>query len=203
MGVQLEQLHKDTWVPSAFFFRKCSSAERNYNAFDRELLAAYAAFRHFCHFVEAKLFTVYTDHKPLTFFFAILSDRSSRQSRHLSYIAEFTTDIRHVHEKCNAIVQILSRIETAELQDIGFRQLAKDQATFIEISAYRTAITGLSLKDIPLNNTVLLCNLSLGKPRPVVPKEWTFKVFQTIHLLLLAGPRPTNELWLTALFGTV
>ena len=54
MGAQLEQLHEDMWVPVAFFSRKLSSAERNYSAFDRELLAAYAAIRHFRHFVEAK-----------------------------------------------------------------------------------------------------------------------------------------------------
>ena len=193
LGAQLEQLHEDTWVPIAFFSRKLSSAERNYSAFDRELLAAYAAIRYFRHFVEAKPFTVYTDHKPLTFAFASSADRSPRQSRHLSYIAEFTTDIRHVHGKYNVVADTLSRIETAELQDIDFQQLAKDQATSTEILAYRTAITSLSLKDIPLNNTVLLCDLSLGRPRPVVPKEWTFKVFQTIHSLSHAGPRPTQR----------
>ena len=71
--------------------------------------------------------------------------------------------------------------------------MAKNQATSSEILAYRTAITSLSLKDIPLNNTVLLCDLSLGKPRPVVPKKWTFKVFQTIHSLSHAGPHPTQR----------
>ena len=193
LGAQLEQLHEDTWVPIAFFSRKLSSTERNYSAFDRELLAAYAAIRHFRHFVEAKPFTVYSDHKPLTFAFASLANRSPRQSRHLSYIAEFTTDIRHIHGKYNVVADTLSRIETAELQDIDFQQLAKDQATSTEILAYHTAITSLSLKDIPLNNTVLLCDLSLGKSRPVVPKEWTFKVLQTIHSLSHAGPRPTQR----------
>ena len=76
--------------------------------------------------MEAKPFTVYTDHKPLAFAFASLADRSPRQSRHLSYIAEFTTDIRHVHGKYNVVADTLSRIETVELQDIDFQQLAKD-----------------------------------------------------------------------------
>ena len=47
LSVQLEQLLEDTWVPIAFFSRKLSSAERNCTAFDRELLAAYAAIRTF------------------------------------------------------------------------------------------------------------------------------------------------------------
>ena len=133
--------------------------------------------RHFRHFEEAKTFSVYTNHKPLTFALASLVDRSPRQSRHLSYTAEFITDIGHVYGKYNVVADTLYRIEIAELQDIDFQLLAKDQATSTEISAYRTAISGLFLEDIRLNNTVLLCNLSLGKPRFVVPKKYTFKVF--------------------------
>ena len=35
--------------------------------------------------------------------------------------------------------------------------------------------------------------MSLGKPRPVLPKEWTYRVFQAIHSLAHAGPRPTQR----------
>ena len=66
IGAQLEQLQKGHWVPLAFFSRKLSSTERMYSAFDRELLSAYQAVKHFRHFVEAKPITLYTDHKPLT-----------------------------------------------------------------------------------------------------------------------------------------
>ena len=86
IGTQLEQLQQGKWVPLAFYSRKLSSAEKNYSAFDRELLAAYSAIRHFRHFVEAKPFTFYTDHKPLVFALTNTAERSPRQARHLSFI---------------------------------------------------------------------------------------------------------------------
>ena len=66
MGAQLEQLHGDSWVPIAFFSHKLSETEKKYSAFDRELLAAYHAIKHFRHYLEGHPFTMYTDHRPLT-----------------------------------------------------------------------------------------------------------------------------------------
>ena len=164
-----------------------------YSTFDRELLAAYQAVRHFRNFVEVKPFTLYTDHKPLTFALSNNVDRSPRPSRHLLFIAEFTSDIRHVKGKFNVVADTLSRINTVPLPPIDFRQLANDQAASQEIAAYRTSITNLFLRDIPFSDVSLLCDMSLGKPRLVLPKEWTYIVFQTIHSLAHAGPRPTQR----------
>ena len=120
IGAQLDQLHNGYWVPIAFFSRKLSSAEKKYSTFDRELLAAYQAVRHFRHFVEGKPFTLYTDHKPLTFALSNNADRSPRQSRHLSFIAEFTSDIRHAKGKFNVVADTLSRINTITEPPIDF-----------------------------------------------------------------------------------
>ena len=35
--------------------------------------------------------------------------------------------------------------------------------------------------------------MSLGKPRPVIPREWTRKVFATVHSLSHSGRRPTQR----------
>ena len=193
IGAQLDQLHNGYWVPIAFFSRKLSSAEKKYSTFDRELLAAYQAVRHFRHFVEGKPFTLYTDHKPLTFALSNNADRSPRQSRHLSFIAEFTSDIRHVKGKFNVVADTLSKINTITEPPIDFRQLANDQVVSQEIAAYRTSITNLLLQDIPFGDVSLLCDMSLGKPRPVLPKEWTYRVFRAIHSLAHAGPRPIQR----------
>lgn len=193
IGAQLEQLYNGCWQPLAFFSRKLSPAEKNYSAFDRELLAAYQAVRHFRHFVEAKPFTLYTDHKPLTSALFNNADRSPRQSRHLSFIAEFTSDIQHVKGKHNVVADTLSRIDVISYPQIDFHQLAADQASSQEITAYRSSITNLSFQQVPFGNVSLLCDVSQGKPRPVLPKEWTFRVFQAIHSLSHAGPRPTQR----------
>ena len=193
IGAQIEQLHHGYWVPIAFFSRKLSSTEMKYSTSDRELLAAYQAVHHFRYFVEGKPFTLYTDHKPLTFALSNNADRSPRQSRHLSFIAEFTSDIRHVKGKFNLVADTLSRINTIPLPPIDFRQLTNDQAASQEIAAYRISITNLFLQDISFGDVSLLCDMSFGKPRPVLRKEWTNRVFQAIHSLAHAGPRPTQR----------
>ncbi len=55
------------WCPLGFFSRKLRDPELKYSAYDKELLAIKLALRHFKYLVEGRVFTVYTDHKPLTF----------------------------------------------------------------------------------------------------------------------------------------
>jgi hypothetical protein len=47
VGGVLQQLTLGSWLPLAFFSRKLSTPELKYSTFDRELLAAFAAIRHF------------------------------------------------------------------------------------------------------------------------------------------------------------
>ena len=49
------------------------------------------------------------------------------------------------------------------------------------------------MQDVPFEDTTLLCDMSLGKPRPVIPREWTCKMFATAHFLSHSGPRPTQR----------
>ena len=95
--------------PIGFFSKKLSPAEFKYSAFDRELLALYQAIHHFRGQLEGRPFVAWTDHKPLVGALASTVDRSPRQTRHLSYIAEFTTDIRHLPGSTNVVADLLSR----------------------------------------------------------------------------------------------
>jgi hypothetical protein len=116
VGAVLQQNIKGTWKPISFFSRKLTPAETRYSTFDRELLALYLGIKHFRHFLEGRSFHVLTDHKPLTFVLNSRSDRySPRQIRHLDYIAQFTSTIRHVHGMDNVVADALSRIETNAL----------------------------------------------------------------------------------------
>ena len=60
---------------------KLDSAQQNYSAFDRELLACYLSIRHFKWLLEGRrVFHVLTEHKPLTFALQRVSDHwSGRQ----------------------------------------------------------------------------------------------------------------------------
>ena len=61
-------------VPLAFFSKKLRTPERKYSSFDRERLALYLGIRHFRYFLERRSFTVFTDHKPLTFSMSKVSE---------------------------------------------------------------------------------------------------------------------------------
>ena len=60
--------------PLGFFSIKLEPAQQKYSAFDRELLACYLEVRHFKWILEGRVFTIFTDHKPLTFALHRLSD---------------------------------------------------------------------------------------------------------------------------------
>ena len=97
VGGVLQQCIDNVWQPLSFFSKKLSPAETRYSPFDQELLAVYSTTRHFRHNLEGREFYVNTDHKPLTYVMNSTTERPSiRQTRHLAFIAEFTTDIRYV-----------------------------------------------------------------------------------------------------------
>ena len=95
--------------PIAFFSKKLSAAEQKYSAFDRELLGVYLSIKHFRHLLEGRPFIIWTDHKPLCGALSSSAEKSPRQTRHLSFISEFSSDIRHVAGSANVVADALSR----------------------------------------------------------------------------------------------
>ena len=132
--------------------------ELSYSAYNKELLAIYLSIRHLRFFLEGRSFTVYMDHKPLNSVMAKISDQwSARQQRQLSYISEYTTDIRHVSGQENIIADALSRSPISALHEgINFQEMAADQERDPEILASRTAITNLQLRDLPVGDELNL-----------------------------------------------
>ena len=198
VGGVLEQRVSNTWQPLAFFSRQLRKPEQRYSTFDRELLALYLAIRHFRYLLEARSFTAFTDHKPLTFAMSKASEPwSARQQRHLCYISEFTTDIQHIAGKDNVVADALSRVSLSALQEgIDYVDLAQAQAADSEIQSLRKTSTTLLVKEVPIPNSrhPLLCDVSTGTPRPVVPCTWQRKVFDVIHSLAHPGIRATRRL---------
>jgi hypothetical protein len=110
VGVVLQQLENRSWRPLAFFSQKLSPAQSRYSTFDRELLAAYSAVRHFRFLLEGRKFRILTDHKPLIAAMTrVTLPWSARQQRHLSFLAEFTFDLRHTSGHANVVADALSR----------------------------------------------------------------------------------------------
>ena len=201
VGAKLEQELDGHWKPIAFFSSRLRPAEERYSTFDRELLAMYLAIKHFRHMVEGRQFHVLTDHKPLTTAMNTCSSKQSpRQIRHLSFISEFTADVRYRPGEQHAAPDSLSPIATVNnLQNsfVHFEQMARDQyEDRKEILAQKTAITGLKIVEVPLENSEqnILCDVSRGYPRPLVPVGWRRRILQTIHNLAHPGVRTTRKM---------
>jgi cleavage and polyadenylation specificity factor subunit 1 len=113
MGAMLQHRVKNTSQPIAFFSKNLNPAQQKYSDYDRELLAIYEAVNHFRHMLEARHFTIFTDHKPITYAFQQKWDKCSpRQFNHLDFVAQFTTDIRHISGQANVVADALSRVES-------------------------------------------------------------------------------------------
>ena len=119
IGGILQQLSAGSWRPLAFFSRKLSPPESKYSTFDRELLAVFAAIRHFRFVLEGRQFRILTDHLPLTLAMRRVSPLwSARQVRQLAYISEFSTDIRHTPGLRNVVADALSRPSLSPLPPV-------------------------------------------------------------------------------------
>jgi hypothetical protein len=66
-----------------------------------------------CHFrfmLEGRRFTLYTNHKPLTFTLTKAMELwTPHQCHHLRYVPEFTSDIHHIASTDNVVADTLSR----------------------------------------------------------------------------------------------
>lgn len=173
IGAVLQQ-HKDgAWQSLAFFSRKLSKAQEKYSPYDRELLAVYETIKYFRHMVETRHFTVFTDHKPIIFaFHERKKNCSPRQYRHLDFIAQFTTDIRHISGKDNVVTDTLSRIEELETP-ISLESLAESQATDAElVQLINDSSLRFETRQLPGSQVPLYCDVSTPTPRPFVTKEF-------------------------------
>ncbi|KAK3803425.1 hypothetical protein RRG08_041015 [Elysia crispata] len=203
VGAVLEQYVDGFWQPLAFCSKQLRPPEQKYSTFDHELLALYLAIRYFKYFLEGRSFTMFTDHKPLVGAMSKASDLwTARQQRHLAHISESSTDIRHISGKDNMVADYLSRNTTGTntldnvLLGIDYAAMARAQTQDTDVQAFQTAITGLTIRPIQIHNSgpVLLCNVSLGHPRPFVPRTFQRQVFEAIHNLAHPGRKSTVKL---------
>ncbi|GFX42214.1 transposon Ty3-I Gag-Pol polyprotein [Trichonephila clavipes] len=132
----------------------------------------------------------FSHHRPLTFVFNKISDSCSpRQLRHLDFILQFSTDIRHVSGSDNSVADALSRINALNLSTTDLQHLAdsqiKDEELKTLISSYDLSI---KLKLLKMGNALeIFCDVSREKVQPYVPEEFRFEVFRSLHNLSHPG----------------
>nr|CDS27662.2 gag pol polyprotein [Hymenolepis microstoma] len=198
VGAVLQQVVKGETQPLFFFSKKLTTTKTQYSTFGQELLAIYLAVKHFRHILEGRQFTVFTDHKPLIYAFRAAADyHSSRETRHLDFIAQFTNDIRHIDGTSNVVADAMSRLELNQIvvPSLDLQVLASEQRSdpdFTEI------ISNPSLRfeclPLPDSNTEIRFDVLTGKPRPFVPQAYRRKIFDHYHGLLHPSIRATTKL---------
>lgn len=201
-GGVLEQLNGNKWEPLAFFSKTFSTAEQKYSTFDRELLAIFLGIKKFRHFLEGREFRIYTDHKPLITAINSKTDRSPRQTRHLEFIAQFTTDIRHVKGPDNVVADTLSRTDDISvLTFIGFdiEKLIQLQELDPELKEilHGTKLLNkrIKLEQISPNADTkpIWCETSTRLPRPYIPEPMRREIFVNLHKITHPGVRASRK----------
>ena len=198
VGAVLQQIQNGEPQPLSFFSRKLQSAQTRYSTLDRELLAIYLAVKHFRHLLEGRQFTIWTDHKPLTFAFKSPADRySPRELRQLDFVSQFTTDVRYIDGARNVVADALSRLDLNAVQSPSFdlEAIANAQSSDDEFHNL-PADTSLRFELVPLLHSTakITCDLSTGKPRPWVPLSFRRCVFDHFHSISHPSIRSTTKL---------
>lgn len=199
VGAVLQQKVKNIWKPIAFFSKTLSDAQIKYSTYDRELLGIYMAVKHFRRLIEGRVFTIFTDHKPLIHAFDKKPsvDDSPRRIRYLDYISQFSTDVQHISGIDNIVADALSRVvETISCPSvIDFAELRKYQDGDVEL---RQLMLNKSLKIVPVqvsnSNVKVFCDKSTGNARPYLPAQFRMPIFDSYHNLSHPGKNTTRKM---------
>ncbi|GFY36229.1 transposon Tf2-11 polyprotein [Trichonephila clavipes] len=194
------QLCQNNWEPVAFLSVKLSKSQQKWFAYDRELLAMYISVKRFRHMLEGRDFRIYTDQKPLMYAFMQNPDKCSpRQWRHLDFISQFSTDVRHINGTRNAVADALSRIEVNQISNsfLNFEAFSKAQLEDNELRFFENdEKSSLVFKRVPspVSATELICDTSTGSPRPFVPHNFRRTIFEHFHNLAHPGVAASFQL---------
>lgn len=202
-GAVVHQLVKKELQPLGFYSKSFTETQKKYSTYERELLAIYQSVKYFQHMLEGRPFVILTDHKPLIYAFNQSSSKASpRVIRQLSFISQFTTDIRHIKGKDNIIADLLSRtiIDTGlseidainnkpieiNYDDIADHQLGEELKRLLGNDALK-----IEFLQMPDSTRKLYCELSTGRIRPYIPTMFRVKIFNKFHNLSHPGAKAT------------
>jgi len=188
IGAVLHQIVDGSLEPLEFFSRKMNSAQTNYSAFDRELLAIHDAVKHFKNYLDGRQFHIFTDHKPLIHL-NTLKNPSPRQLRQITFLSEFAFDITHLSGKDNVVADFFSRPDVSAISRLTlFNEFPL--ASYV-ISDKDLAYFGTHSKEI--DNAYYDISIP-GCVRPIIPVELRRKAFDSVHNLHHPGSHNTYDL---------
>jgi len=118
MGAVLSQQQKDgTWRPVAFISKSLNPAERNYEVYDKELLAVMHALYEWSHYLKGakEQIEILTDHQNLTYF-RKPQNINQRQARWILDLQEYDFVLKHRPGKTNTKADALSLVFKSPVQ---------------------------------------------------------------------------------------
>ena len=110
LGAVLSQERDGKWHPVAFLSKAMTDTERNYEIYDKELLAVMTALAEWRHFLMGSkhTFEVWNDHKNLEYF-RKPQKLNRRQARWVTELADYDYTLHHKPGKQMAKADLLSR----------------------------------------------------------------------------------------------
>lgn len=140
-GGALMQQHADGWHPVAFRSASMQPAERNYEIYDREMLAIVDALKAWRYFLEGlpERFEIVTDHENLKWW-TTAQDLSRRQARWALWLSRFNFLLTHRPGKQNTQADPLSRFSTHQVSnaDDNTQQVVLSPEYFHRVAAAST-----------------------------------------------------------------
>jgi hypothetical protein len=116
--VLLQLLEDDHWHPVAFRSESMAKAERNYEIYDKEMLAVIRGLEDWRHYLEGlpQPFTIITDHRNLEYWRTV-QNLSHHQARWSLYLSRFDFRLTHKPGTANTQADPLSHFSTHQVAD--------------------------------------------------------------------------------------
>lgn len=121
-GAVLSQEFQGIQLPVAYASRSFTKGESNKSTIEQELAAIHWAIQYFKPYVYGTKFLIRSDHKPLTYLFA-LKQPSSKLTRMRLDLEEYDFVIEYIRGRENYAADALSRIEFSDIRNTEINKI--------------------------------------------------------------------------------
>ena len=136
-------------------------------------------------------------------FTSSMRNATARQTRHMNYISNYTSDIRYIQGDENVAADCLSRpvepcvnVIFQEQPPLNYVELAEAQESDSLLMDLQNSDNSLeiSTQKLPSSSKTLLIDLSTGIARPLVPQSHRQKIFDLLDGLAHPGIKASLKL---------
>ena len=193
IGAAIHQRINGQLRPLGFYSRSLTRAEQKWSTFDRELLAIFAAVKHFRYLLESHYVIVHTDHKPLSNLMSKTptDNDSPRRLRQMDFITQFCHEILHVPGVSNAPADTLSRIASITCcRMFDWDGLKSEQDRDSELKKLQQDGTyKFQLAPVQGTNSKVWVQVADNRARIYIPPSYRRQAFNMAHNLSHPGVR--------------